>query len=165
MTPNPRLQDERLDALYAELPSIECRGKCFDSCGPIEMSVRERARIETLSGPVTCHGIVCNKLVNNRCSVYSIRPMICRLWGLIESLPCHYGCRPEGGLLSNEEGFRFIARALDIGGGYSLGDQRIVHNLERLAAELSAEEFRRRVDHVSELVIPKPRRIDARSDD
>jgi hypothetical protein len=42
--PNPRKQDRELDALYAQLPTIKCQGFCHDSCGPIDLSVRERTR-------------------------------------------------------------------------------------------------------------------------
>ena len=37
-----------------------------------------------------------------RCSVYSIRPLICRIWGAAEGIPCVFGCQPER-LLSKEE--------------------------------------------------------------
>lgn len=52
----------------------------------------------------------------HRCSVYEIRPMICRLWGLVRGMPCPYGCRPEGGLLPDEEGQRLLREAERIGG-------------------------------------------------
>lgn len=163
MAPNPRRVDARLEDLYAELPKIECKGKCFDSCGPIDMSVRERRRIEEVSGPVTCNGLTCSKLINNRCSVYALRPMICRLWGLIEAMPCHHGCRPEGGLIPDLEGFRLLARSMEIGGGPSMADQGLVRGLERIAAELTEAEFRQRVREYAAATIPKPRRKDERS--
>jgi Fe-S-cluster containining protein len=54
--------------------------------------------------------LTCPLLQNARCSVYLIRPMICRLWGLVETMPCLWGCVPER-YLTREEGFEFLARA------------------------------------------------------
>lgn len=118
MAPNPRRQDERLQALYDTLPTIRCQGLCHDSCGPIDMSVRERVRIESAHGPITCGaGASCSMLdEQRRCRAYDIRPLICRLWGIIDSMPCPYGCVPEPRYLTREEGFSLIAAADLIGG-------------------------------------------------
>ena len=32
--------------IYAEVPSLQCLGKCQEACGPIEMSPVERRRME-----------------------------------------------------------------------------------------------------------------------
>lgn len=82
MAPNPRRLDARLDALYKQVPSIECRGVCDDSCGPIDGSLREVQRIEAASGKtLSCgQGAACSMLTDERrCGVYEVRPMICRL--------------------------------------------------------------------------------------
>lgn len=50
-----------------------------------------------------------------RCSVYEHRPMICRLWGLVEDMPCHYGCKPER-YLTRAEGHDFLTRLQEITG-------------------------------------------------
>jgi Fe-S-cluster containining protein len=91
MAPNPRRIHARLDGLYARLPHLDCQGVCTDSCGPIPAGQHERARIERARGrPLdapehvsrvgqvmeACHE--CSMLENGRCSVYEIRPMICR---------------------------------------------------------------------------------------
>jgi hypothetical protein len=122
--PNPRKQDRELDALYAQLPALRCQGYCADSCGPIDMSVRERSRIvERARKAVKCEkGGLCNMLdENRRCTVYDIRPLICRLWGLTRSLACPYGCRPER-WLTDAESARFLVEAERIGGS-PLGDR------------------------------------------
>lgn len=131
MARNPRRLDTDLDALYAELPKIDCQGLCSDSCGPIEMSVRERQRIEGEHGEVTCGmGASCSMLdAQRRCRAYATRPMICRLWGLTKKMRCHYGCVPER-WLSDAEVFRFIARADSIGGAPHDRAERLEQSIE-----------------------------------
>jgi hypothetical protein len=125
--PNPRRQDESLEALYAQVPDVQCAGHCSDSCGPIDMSLRERQRIQQRGrGDVTCGaGASCSMLDDERrCSVYDIRPMICRLWGSAQGLACPYGCRPAEGLLSREQAVALILAA-DEAGGHPDGDCQI----------------------------------------
>lgn len=118
MAPNPRRQRERLEEVYAELPKIKCKGLCSDSCTAIDMSIREREDIKRASGTDCRVGTdgFCNKLVDGRCSVYDLRPMICRMWGVVESMPCPHGCIPEGGLMPDDEAFPLLTRTLEAGG-------------------------------------------------
>lgn len=159
MAPNPRRLDERLQALYDRIPAIACCGACHDSCGPIETSVRERVRIERQAGrALTCgEGASCSMLTpDRRCSVYENRPLICRLWGVVESLPCPYGCKPER-YLTNEEGYVLMAEAFEIG-GHPSGD-RFARELRRALqalARLDPDERRLRADLVARLVTPRP---------
>lgn len=91
------------------------------------MSDRERQRIRAAGTRITpCDEALaqagrfwCDALTaDKRCAVYELRPMICRLWGATESLPCIYGCVPEGGRrLPDTEAYRLIAEAMRIGGG------------------------------------------------
>lgn len=157
MAPNPRLLDKRLDALYAELPRIECQGLCSDSCGPIEMSVRERQRIEREHGEVTCGsvGASCSMLdENRRCLAYAKRPIICRLWGLTARMRCHYGCQPER-WLSDAEAFDFIARADTIGGSPTDRNGRLEQQL-RVQAEALGAAYEKHVSEVARKVVPVP---------
>ena len=62
------------------------------------------------------HGY-CSFLRDGRCTVYAVRPMICRLWGIDETMPCPYGCVPEGGHISELQAIQFLRAALAIGGG------------------------------------------------
>lgn len=50
---------------------------------------------------------------DKKCSVYHIRPMICRLWGIVERMPCHHGCVPER-WLTREQGHEFLRRVREI---------------------------------------------------
>lgn len=102
----------RLDSLYAEMPTLDCQGKCAESCGPIVMSRVEWERIIEKVGAEPHGGadLTCPLLTDERCTVYSIRPTICRLWGLVESMPCPWGCKPSR-VLTDVEGFAFLERA------------------------------------------------------
>jgi Fe-S-cluster containining protein len=118
-----------LDALYAELPSLECRGLCWHSCGPVDMSAAERERIAELG--VTIPGYTVEAADRFRatgqveacpalgpfktCGVHAARPMICRLWGMTENMRCPHGCRPSREL-SEAEGYEFLDRSRQIGG-------------------------------------------------
>jgi Fe-S-cluster containining protein len=103
----------RLEALYAALPKIECKKKCHEACGPIAMSRAEWRRIRESGTPLTkTPDLVCSALdrQTNLCTIYAIRPMICRLWGLVLKLACPFGCLPER-WLTDEEATEFLSRA------------------------------------------------------
>lgn len=122
----------RLEALYAELPTIECAGRCTESCGPIAMTqlewermraaqpLRRKPSLMALLSANTYKGtrdaLTCPMLQNGRCTVYEVRPAVCRLWGLVEGMPCIYGCKPSR-LMSDAEGFEFLKRVEAVGGG------------------------------------------------
>ena len=121
----PASREAALDAVYASLPAIECRGLCHDSCGPIQMTSVERRRIEATGmdirvagfDPDPKHRMRCSALTMlDRCAVYEIRPAICRLWGLTRAMQCSYGCIPEGGYMSSRDGYLFLARVAEVCG-------------------------------------------------
>lgn len=119
MTDAKRLRAIR--AIYERLPRLKCAGKCSNSCGPIAMSDVERRRVESRAGK-RCEalgpGLTCSLLTpSGWCSVYGDRPLICRMWGVVESMPCPHGCRPEGGLMPDGEAFELMLETHRIGGG------------------------------------------------
>lgn len=102
--------DANLAHLHAQIPDPACKGLCVQACGPIDMHPYERARIRragvTIPAPADAvaqmlHGedYTCPALVDGRCSVYEIRPTLCRLYGAAEDLRCEHGCTPPGGHL------------------------------------------------------------------
>ena len=116
--------DAELAAFYALVPAMkDCRGLCWISCGPADMSGRERQRIRGRGIRITSSdtarqepAFFCEALTGEgRCAVYDIRPMACRLWGATKDMPCPYGCQPER-WLSEGEGFELTMRALAAGG-------------------------------------------------
>lgn len=113
---------EQLQALYAELPTIVCRGLCDGACGPVMVS---RLEVEQLGAPLTFHArtLRCVFLTDDRrCVAYDQRPMICRVYGMSRGLPCAHGCVPDR-WLTEAEGREFVARAMTIGGGMVVPDR------------------------------------------
>lgn len=127
---------EALAAVYARIPAIDCKGLCARSCGPViaelaeaeatggEYEVISRAEVNTLGGrqPLGAgdgEGDVAFLAVDrklrcklldlrtSRCTVYENRPGVCRLWGVVRSMPCHMGCEPER-WLTHEEGHEIL---------------------------------------------------------
>jgi Fe-S-cluster containining protein len=117
--------DAALNELYDRVPVINCKGSCRTTCTVIEMSDRERARIAD-------HGVTIPPLTApagridpkpcaalgplGQCMVYEVRPMICRIWGVTEDLPCPYGCVPTGDYLTTAEAFELLGEANQVGG-------------------------------------------------
>jgi hypothetical protein len=127
MPPTRSEIDAQLAELYAQIPANpDCDGRCWTSCGPIDMSDRERQRIRAAGVRITPYEQAkanldrfwCDALTGDkRCAVYELRPLVCRLWGVVESMPCVYGCRPDGRYLTDIEAYRLIAESMRIGGG------------------------------------------------
>lgn len=121
---------ERLQALYDSLPTVECQGLCYRTCGPIQMSVAEHTRIRTKHGveiqPFTdsrskawADGarLDCAALDRmGRCTVYEDRPMICRIWGVGRGeMACPWGCTVTGERLRNRDVMRLVGESYRIG--------------------------------------------------
>jgi len=102
--------------VYDQIPAINCQGLCHESCGPvIPATTGERTHIAATRGvdirPDWNHlADYCPALTMlGRCSVYEDRPTICRLWGVVESMPCPWGCQPEH-YLTDEQGHALLAQ-------------------------------------------------------
>jgi Fe-S-cluster containining protein len=96
----------KLDAIYARLPTIDCRGLCAISCGPILLTKPEADRMKAAHPerrPLRTVPIACTYLTKHkRCSVYAVRPLICRVWGLVKRMSCMHGCVPDRWLTDHE---------------------------------------------------------------
>lgn len=122
--------DAAFDALYAELPTIECRGQCADSCTTIAMTRPESDRIVRAGGPRLPHDpparpsfLPCPALSQfNTCTVYRLRPLVCRIWGMTEYMACPAGCRPAGGFLTDKQAHEFFARGYEIAGDFETAE-------------------------------------------
>ena len=114
------LTDE-IEAVYAALPQIQCQRECWRACGPISMSYVEADRIvehvaaHPLRLAMETGGELCPALsAMGGCMIYEVRPLICRLYGLIKALHCPHGCRPER-WVGNREAHSLLARLESLG--------------------------------------------------
>ena|SRR2546421_5752017 len=102
-----------LEKLYLTLPRLNCQRTCQDACGPILFQGEEGNRIAARVGgrPRAIDAARCPLLTRDgRCTVYDIRPMICRLWGLTRAMACPWGCVPER-WLGEDEARALLAQA------------------------------------------------------
>jgi hypothetical protein len=114
---------DALDALYAKIPNVECRGLCAHTCNTaIDMSSTERRRIAGRGVDIppphqraldeTCPALTFLKT----CGVHPIRPTVCRLWGASESMRCPYGCPVDGDVLTDMDAMNIMLESYLIGG-------------------------------------------------
>lgn len=122
----------KLEELYATLPTINCKGLCYDACGVILCSKAEKNAIAEHTGhrvktipemvaPIHKNHVMlkptedlsCSYLKKQRCSIYQVRPMICRLFGVADGMTCAHGCQPSR-LLSKQEAHDLIEAAAEI---------------------------------------------------
>lgn len=117
-TSRPKIPPKELREIWDKIPGMkECKGKCHTSCGPVPAASIERKLIEERSGKKlrVDANMDCSMLVNGKCTVYGIRPLICRAWGAITKLPCVYGCEPER-YLTDEEALALFAELEELDG-------------------------------------------------
>jgi Fe-S-cluster containining protein len=119
---------EKLEALYKRIPEIECKGLCHPSCTivPAEDLEIKRARKRMSCNPfrvsnkdlelakTTGKIPSCGALKDNRCTIHSVRPAICRLYGSAEGLECPFGCQSKKEKLSRQEAYSIIREIRDI---------------------------------------------------
>jgi Fe-S-cluster containining protein len=127
-------RDRELDAIYAEIPKIPaCNGSCAVACGPITMTTGEWDRIKRAKGyePKGHPDGMCPMLSpSGRCSVYTARPWICRIWGSVEEMRCPAGCEPER-WLSQTEAHDLFERVMAVAGPGTAGPLGKVDDLWR----------------------------------
>lgn len=120
---DPHLTDAAHDvveaALYADLPDLACQRLCHSACGPIVVPAREWERIAHATGgtgegdSLTCPHL---DVEAGSCRAHALRPLICRLWGVVETMACPWGCVPDR-WLSAEEAAALLDRAVALSGG------------------------------------------------
>lgn len=117
-----------LESIYARVPKVACRGKCAQSCGPIDITRKEHLAICKIREITKPTNLDCPLLESGRCTVYDVRPLICRLWGVAEGMLCPYGCEVER-VLSKVEAYALLAEAVSL----SHGDVRRTHCAAQIA--------------------------------
>lgn len=139
---------QRLDALYAQIPDVECKGLCVESCTAFPVTSAERQRIWQATGkriglranPYTPEArteaahTVCPLLADGRCTAHAIRPMLCRLSGVAATMPCEHGCQPTR-VLPDADAFVLLAQAHELSGERAAGAR--LRRVAAYAAELA----------------------------
>jgi hypothetical protein len=107
----------KLKDIYKKIPDIECLGLCHQSCTIVPAAKIEIKRAKDRMGgknpfnPTTALKSLqagenkipsCAALKDNRCSIYTARPAICRLYGVSEGLDCPFGCKPKKTITKQE---------------------------------------------------------------
>lgn len=107
------MSNERtLAELYAALPTVECRLLCQASCNDVPVLDGELERVGDLAGRV------CPWLNGfGTCSIHDDRPLMCRLWGVVENMRCPHGCTPTR-MLTVAEGAAIVTDAERLAGGW-----------------------------------------------
>src|SRR6185369_12744005 len=101
---------KKLEAIYKKIPDIDCIGLCHPSCTIVPAAKIEIKRAKGRMGgknpfnPTTALKELkagankipsCSALKDKKCSIYTARPAICRLYGVAEGLDCPFGCQPK----------------------------------------------------------------------
>lgn len=96
----------KIQAVYDAVPNAGRCNRCGQCCGPVEMSSIEKTiilrycslhniKVKDMFAPLILRVAKavegewhCPMLENNQCLIYPVRPLICRLQGVISKLPC-----------------------------------------------------------------------------
>jgi len=90
---------EQLKKIYSKIPSFDCK-HCNECCGPViwfepedllikeYMSENNVKRIVWTKEEFEKNNMKCPYLKNSRCSIYPVRPLVCRLQGVVSDLIC-----------------------------------------------------------------------------
>jgi len=96
---------KKLKKTYNKIPKIDCEPGCTECCGIVPIS-RDEARNIGINDrrllPVKDDGITCAYVCKTGCSIYKKRPVLCRLMGVVEKMPCPKR-QPERMLTQKEE--------------------------------------------------------------
>lgn len=96
------------------IPKHNCQN-CGSCCGPVPITVQEQKTIQAYvdknkpSINKQYDFLDCKFRVNHACSIYSVRPIVCRLFGVTKGLACPYGNTHE------IDGAPFISKEKSVG--------------------------------------------------
>ena len=101
----------KIQDLYALIPEVHCLPDCTACCQ--DFGVPSQTKIETRrikrflqkNGMIfkRAEGTTCPYVSDRGCTIYPVRPFICRLFGAAPNLQCHLGARPFTLLHEDEE--------------------------------------------------------------
>lgn len=94
------MEDEKIKAyeeLYKRIPCSVCKEGCFECCTNI---IQFHPAEEENMGGYVWNG-KCNHLVDGKCSIYSKRPFVCRIYGAGSIMSCE-DCTPQDPLTEDQ---------------------------------------------------------------
>lgn len=112
--------NKKVKKLWSKIPSIKCQRKCHATCGVIIMSEAEKKMIIDRIGHdpfieqyIAIYSKIpgclsCPLLKDEKCSIYDIRPAVCRIYGAVKKMQCPHGCIPDK-WLSDEKGREILS--------------------------------------------------------
>ena len=90
--------------LYKKIPKFECAKGCNKCCGIVPVVPQEAKNLNLKNVKLLPHsGLTCKFTSKNGCTVYENRPLLCRLFGVVQTMACTCGGKPERLLTSEEE--------------------------------------------------------------
>jgi len=123
-------KEERLRELWALIPTVECRGYCWNNCTQFQITKLEREIIERdhgitieprdpdrdgLGEPNLCNAFDAE---TGQCLCHADRPGLCRILGTTESLPCAWKCKVKGKPLTHLETAKIMREIEALGGSF-----------------------------------------------
>ena len=101
----------KLQDLYALIPEMQCLPDCTACCRAFGVPSRTRIENRRLREYLKknempfklAEGTTCPYLSDRGCTIYPVRPFICRLFGAAPDLQCQLGARPLILLHQDEE--------------------------------------------------------------
>lgn len=96
----------KLSKIYNKIPTFNCKPGCSDCCGIAPFARREWARV---ADKRQAYGIKCPYVGEHGCDIYEQRPVICRIYGAVDELPCPHGCGPER-RLTRAETYKLVTK-------------------------------------------------------
>jgi len=132
LQPGCEIMDDRLQnafsllrKIYARIPEFKCRPSCGKCCGPHAWSKLEE---NSISRYVQEHKIQPQKgflepgipgcpylSADKRCLIFPVRPLICRLYGVVENLRCPFPIKPRR-ILSRKDAYRLTNQVVELSG-------------------------------------------------
>jgi len=100
-----------LKFLLKRVEALECKGMCTEFCDQSfaigqneDNTIKEFCEENEI--PFTSlqrnflevpeHSLACQYLKAGRCSIYPVRPIVCRVWGAADTLSCPWECKIRG---------------------------------------------------------------------
>jgi hypothetical protein len=102
-----------IEDLYDLIPGFQCTAGCTECCRTIGVPSRTEVENRRIEGYLKAHGMrpkqahsrgnCCPYVSKKGCTIYPVRPLICRLYGTSPNYLCRLGVRPVRLLHEDEE--------------------------------------------------------------